>query len=100
MMNGAKAIAKKYNEVSLILRIVVGLVIGAVLALAVPGAGWVGELGSLFVGALKGIAFRMLWTILSGKRYMGWNDCIVRCGIRSTSGIISCKNRKDGINTS
>ena len=25
MMNGAKAIAKKYNEVSLILRIVVGL---------------------------------------------------------------------------
>ena len=33
MMNGAKAIAKKYNEVSLILRIVVGLVIGAVLAL-------------------------------------------------------------------
>ena len=55
MMNGAKAIAKKYNEVSLILRIVVGLVIGAVLALAVPGAGWVGELGSLFVGALKGI---------------------------------------------
>ena len=31
MMNGAKAIVKKYNEVSLILRIVVGLVIGAVL---------------------------------------------------------------------
>ena len=46
MMNGAKAIMKKYNEVSLILRIVVGLVIGAVLALAVPGAGWVGELGT------------------------------------------------------
>ena len=55
MMNGVKAVAKKYNEVSLILRIVAGLVIGAVLALAVPGAGWVGELGSLFVGALKGI---------------------------------------------
>ena len=42
MMNGVKAVAKKYNEVSLILRIVAGLVIGAVLALAVPGAGWVG----------------------------------------------------------
>ena len=39
MMNGVKAVAKKYNEVSLILRIVAGLVIGAVLALAVPGAG-------------------------------------------------------------
>ena len=56
MMNGAKAIVKKYNEVSLILRIVVGLVIGAVLALAVPGAVWVGELGSQYVGALEGIA--------------------------------------------
>ena len=32
MMNGVKAVAKKYNEVSLILRIVAGLVIGAVLA--------------------------------------------------------------------
>ena len=40
MMNGVKAMAKKYNEVSLILRIVAGLVIGAVLALAVPGASW------------------------------------------------------------
>ena len=46
MMNGAKAIVKKYNEVSLILRIVVGLVIGAVLALAVPGAGWVSKIHS------------------------------------------------------
>ena len=63
MMNGAKAIAKKYNEISLILRIVVGLVIGAVLALAVPGAGWVGELGSLFVGALKGIAPVLVFVI-------------------------------------
>lgn len=48
MMNGAKAIAKKYNEVSLILRIVVGLVIGAVLALAVPGAGWGREVPAIF----------------------------------------------------
>ena len=34
MMNGAKAIAKKYNEVSLILRIVVGLVIALIWAAA------------------------------------------------------------------
>ena len=65
MMDGAKAIVKKYNEVSLILRIVVGLVIGAVLALAVPGAGWVGELGSLFVGALKGIAPVLVFVIVA-----------------------------------
>ena len=80
MMNGAKAIAKKYNEVSLILRIVVGLVIGAVLALAVPGAGWVGELGSLFVGALKGIAPVLVFVIVTER---GWRieniDATILC---------------------
>ena len=50
-----KAVAR-YNGISLIVRILIGLFIGAVLALVAPGAGWVGELGSLFVGALKGIA--------------------------------------------
>ena len=55
-MKTLKAIAAKYNATSLILRIVIGLVIGAVLALVVPGAGWVEEFGNLFVGALKGIA--------------------------------------------
>ena len=55
-MKTLKAVAARYNATSLILRIVIGLVVGAVLALAVPGAGWVEEFGSLFVGALKGIA--------------------------------------------
>ena len=50
-----KAVAR-YNGISLIIRILIGLIIGAVLALVAPGAGWVGELGNLFVGALKGIA--------------------------------------------
>ena len=49
-------IAKKYNDTSLILRILVGLIVGTVLALAAPGALWVAEFGNLFVGALKGIA--------------------------------------------
>ena len=71
MMNGVKAVAKKYNEVSLILRIVVGLVIGAVLALAVPGAGWVGELGNLFVGALKGIAPVLVFVIVASALAQG-----------------------------
>lgn len=50
------AILKKWVETSLILRIFVGLVIGAVLALLVPGWTWIGVLGKLFVGALKAIA--------------------------------------------
>ena len=39
-MKTLKAAAARYNATSLILRIVIGLVVGAVLALAVPGAGW------------------------------------------------------------
>ncbi|MEY8460055.1 serine/threonine transporter SstT [Eggerthellaceae bacterium 24-137] len=50
------AVLKKYNEVSLIKRILVGLVIGIVLALIVPGNDVITLLGSLFVGALKAVA--------------------------------------------
>ena len=50
-----KAVAR-YNGISLIVRILIGLIVGAVLALVAPGADWVGEFGNLFVGALKGIA--------------------------------------------
>lgn len=49
-------IAKKYCEVSLVLRIVIGLVIGAVLALLLPGVKVIGILGAIFVSALKAIA--------------------------------------------
>ncbi|MDD6612848.1 MAG: serine/threonine transporter SstT [Clostridiales bacterium] len=47
---------KKWNDTSLILRIVVGLVIGIILALAVPQATVVSIFGTVFVGALKAIA--------------------------------------------
>ena len=43
--SAVKSIAKKYNDTSLILRIAIGLVIGAVLALLCPGATWLEELG-------------------------------------------------------
>lgn len=41
-----KSLAAKYNETSLILRIAIGLFIGAVLALICPGAVWLEEFGS------------------------------------------------------
>lgn len=47
---------KKWTGISLVLRIVGGLVIGSILGLAVPQFTAVSILGSLFVGALKGIA--------------------------------------------
>ena len=51
-----KSIVKKYNETSLILRILTGIVIGVILALTVPGNGFIILLGNLFVGSLKAIA--------------------------------------------
>ena len=51
-----KAIVKKYNETSLILRIVIGLIIGTLLGVVLPKATIVSLFGDLFVGALKAIA--------------------------------------------
>ena len=54
------AVFRKYNEISLIKRILVGLAVGIVLALLIPNAQpWtdiITLLGSLFVGALKAVA--------------------------------------------
>ena len=50
------ALVKKWAGVSLVLRIFIGLVIGAVLALLVPDWTWIGIFGKLFVGALKAVA--------------------------------------------
>lgn len=51
-----KDFVKKWNSLSLILRIVIGLVIGVLLALFVPQVPVIPLLGTLFVGALKAIA--------------------------------------------
>ena len=52
-MDTIKKAAAKYNDTSLILRIFIGLIIGAVIGVAAPGWTAVGLFGSLFVGCLK-----------------------------------------------
>ena len=79
-MKTLKAVAARYNATSLILRIVIGLVVGAVLALAVPGAGWVEEFGSLFVGALKGIAPVLVFVIVASALAQGTSKLDRRFG--------------------
>ena len=64
-------VVKKYNGVSLIIRILAGLVIGAVLALVAPGAKWIGELGNLFVNALKGVAPVLVFVIVAAALAQG-----------------------------
>lgn len=72
-----KNVWEKWTGISLVKRIVVGLIIGVVLALAVPGASGIGVLGNVFVGALKGIApllvFFLVMSALSnaGKSHGG-----------------------------
>jgi serine/threonine transporter len=56
MQLGIMNIIKAYTRTSLILRILAGVVIGALLAVSLPGYNGMCILGDLFVGALKGIA--------------------------------------------
>lgn len=55
-MNLLSSLFKKWADSSLVLRILVGLVIGTALGLLAPGWTWVGILGSVFVSALKAVA--------------------------------------------
>ena len=52
-----KNLILKWNQVSLVKRILVGMMLGGILALTIPDATkWVTIFGSLFVGALKAVA--------------------------------------------
>lgn len=56
MKNKAGVLLRKWTEMSLVLRILIGLVIGAVLGLVVPEWTGISILGQVFVSALKAIA--------------------------------------------
>lgn len=62
-----KNAVKRYNKTSLILRILIGMVIGILLAMLVPGWTWIGEFGNLFVGALKGTAPVLVFVLVASS---------------------------------
>ena len=68
-------LVKAYNSVSLVLRIVIGMVIGAALALLIPNAAvtapGIGILGTLFVGALKAIAPLLVFVLIISQGEAG-----------------------------
>ncbi len=66
-MSMLKNIVKKYNDMSLIFRILCGLIIGVVLALIVPGLTWIAGMGSLFVSALKAMAPILVFVLVSSS---------------------------------
>lgn len=51
-----KNLVKKWTSMSLILRILVFLIIGAILGVVAPNLTWLSIFGQVFVGALKGVA--------------------------------------------
>ena len=55
-METVKNVIKKWNSISLVKRIICGLIVGIILGLTIPQASGISILGDLFVGALRGIA--------------------------------------------
>ena len=60
-------IIKKWNSLSLIVRILIGLAIGAILGFTVPQASFIGVLGDLCVGALKAIAPILVFVLVASS---------------------------------
>ena len=58
------AILKKWNNLSLVKRIIIGLIAGVILGLVVPAFQPIGILGDLFVGALKALAPLLVFFIV------------------------------------
>ncbi len=80
-MSVLKSVITVYNKTSLILRILIGLIIGAVLGLLVPGQEWIGVLGSAFVGALKGIAPVLVFALVISSLANGNSKMDRRFGV-------------------
>ena len=59
-----KKILNNWNDIPLVARILIGLVLGAVLGLTVPQASVIGILGDVFVGALKAIAPILVFVLI------------------------------------
>lgn len=66
-----RGVADKYNGVSLIIRIIVGLIAGTALALVVPHMTWIGEFGALFVSALKAVAPILVFVLVASALAQG-----------------------------
>lgn len=61
-----KELVTKWNSISLVKRIIAGLIIGIILGMVVPQFSVIGLLGQLFVGALKAVAPILVFFLVSG----------------------------------
>ena len=75
-----RGVADIYNGASLIVRIIVGLIIGTVLALTMPHVTWIGEFGTLFVAALKAVAPILVFVLVASALAQGTSKLDRRFG--------------------
>lgn len=75
-----RGVADIYNGASLIVRIIVGLIIGTVLALTMPHVTWIGEFGTLFVSALKAVAPILVFVLVVSALAQGTSKLDRRFG--------------------
>lgn len=71
ILGAVKAVIDKYNGTELIIRIIVGLIAGTILALIMPHMTWIGEFGTLFVSALKAIAPILVFVLVASALAQG-----------------------------
>ena len=66
-----KNLLQKWNSLSLIVRILIGLIIGAILGVAAPKATGLALLGDLFVGALRAVAPILVFVLVIASIFPG-----------------------------
>ena len=85
-----KNLWNKWTGIALVKRIVVGLILGAILGVATPGATSIAILGDVFVGALKAIAPLLVFFLVlsslcnAGKSHGGVIKTVVALYMFST----------------
>ena len=72
-MNFVKQRVKRYTDTNLVLRILIGMIIGIILALVVPSWTFLTLFGDVFVGALKGVAPVLVFVLISSSLAAGQN---------------------------
>jgi serine/threonine transporter len=73
-------VVSKYNSIKLNYRIAIAILIGTLLGLFLPGQKWIGELGILFVGAMKGIAPILVFVLIVNSLAKGKTSLDKRFG--------------------
>ncbi len=66
-MNGLKSIVQKYRSTSLIIRILIGLIIGTVLGVLFKDLQWISVLGDVFKGSLRSIAPILVFVLITSS---------------------------------